>query len=92
MICNIKDLRFHDKFEFGAKASSLGELINNKITVPNGFALSTKVFEEFLKHNSFSFQNADYLIHNEEIKSFLLRSNFSDETLAILKKKLCCHN
>lgn len=86
MIRSIKELRLHDKFEFGAKASSLGELFNNRVTVPNGFALSTKIFENFLQYNLFPFTNTDYLIHNEEIKSFLLNSNFSEEVLAVLKK------
>ncbi|MFT4142893.1 MAG: PEP/pyruvate-binding domain-containing protein [Mobilitalea sp.] len=86
MICSIKDLRLQNKYEFGAKACSLGDLINNKITVPNGFALSTKIFDEFLQYNSFPFTNTDYLIHSEEIKTFLLNSIFSDKILAILEE------
>lgn len=86
MICNIKDLRFHDNSRFGIKASSLGELLHHNITVPNGFALSTDVYEEFLQYNSFPFSNTDYLIHNDDIAAFLLNSFFSDETTVLLKK------
>lgn len=86
MICKIKDLRFKDKNLYGAKASSLGELMNNKINIPDGFALSTKVFEEFLQYNFFPFKNSNYLLLNKEIQAFILKSNFSEEILSKIEE------
>jgi len=86
MIRNIKELKLKDKFIFGTKASALGELINNRINVPEGFALSTEIFEEFLQYNSFPYTYSDYMIRNEEIQDFILNSKFSDTALLELKK------
>ena len=56
--------------------------INKRINVPDGFALSTEIFEEFLQYNSFPYTYSDYLVQNESIQDFILNSNFVDKTLA----------
>ena len=45
----LEELRRGDEERFGAKSTSLGELIGNEIPVPPGFALSATAFEAFLE-------------------------------------------
>jgi len=52
----LKDVSIHDKSLVGGKNASLGEMYNNLsnkgIKIPNGFAVTTKAFSEFINHNN----------------------------------------
>ncbi|WP_180964070.1 PEP/pyruvate-binding domain-containing protein [Haloimpatiens massiliensis] len=77
MLSMLIDLSLSDKNQYGTKASSLGELMNNGEEVPNGFALSSEFFIEFLKYNNFHYSIQDYVACNEEIYNFILNGQFS---------------
>lgn len=46
-IKNFSEISKDDKDEVGGKAASLGEITNLKISIPAGFVITTKAFEEF---------------------------------------------
>jgi phosphoenolpyruvate synthase/pyruvate phosphate dikinase len=50
----LSDLCLSNKEQYGTKASSLGELLKNGVQVPNGFALSSEFFMQFLSYNNFN--------------------------------------
>lgn len=76
MISLLNNLTMADKQFFGNKAVCLGELSKLGIKVPNGFAISTEVFSEFLDYNRFKFKTDDYLSQNENIIDSILKGSF----------------
>ena len=40
-----------DNLKIGSKAANLGELIRNKISVPQGFVVTTEAYSLFLEYN-----------------------------------------
>ncbi len=79
MLSRLLDLRLSDKTQYGTKASVLGELMRSGEQVPNGFALSSKFFMEYLQYNNFHYSTEDYLGYNKEIYNFILNGEFSTE-------------
>ena len=47
-IIDLSKLNSSNTSKFGGKASNLGELINSGINVPEGFAISTDLYFDFL--------------------------------------------
>lgn len=67
MIEYLKDLSIKSEPFYGSKAANLGELINAGFEVPAGIALSFDVYDEYLKHNKFTFTPSQYLVNSKEI-------------------------
>ncbi|MFX0036121.1 MAG: PEP/pyruvate-binding domain-containing protein [Candidatus Hermodarchaeota archaeon] len=51
LIVNLRVIKQKTK-EVGTKAANLGELIQNKFYVPDGFVITTRAYELFLKNNN----------------------------------------
>lgn len=79
MLSMLSNLCLSNKTEYGIKASALGELMKRGEEVPNGFALSSEFFIEFLHYNNFQYSPEDYLAYNEEICKIILNGEFSSE-------------
>ncbi|MCM1992233.1 PEP/pyruvate-binding domain-containing protein [Oceanirhabdus seepicola] len=79
MLSMLSELCLSNKNQYGSKASTLGELIKSGEEVPNGFALSSEFFMQFLEYNNFNYCTQDYLAYNEEIYNFILNGQFSYE-------------
>jgi phosphohistidine swiveling domain-containing protein len=77
MISRIEDLKLEDSSKYGSKAVSLGVMLRNGIVVPEGFVLSIQVYEEFLSHNRFPYNETDYLRWNEQIQAYIINGEFT---------------
>ena len=79
MISSLNALKREDYPKFGSKAANLGELIRIGMNVPEGFALSFKFFEAFLKHNEITYQPQQYLAFSSELRQKILAGQFSQQ-------------
>ena len=53
-IVNLSKLNSSSTSKFGGKASNLGELINSGINVPEGFAINTDLYFDFLNNLTYN--------------------------------------
>lgn len=60
-----------EKYHFGGKANSLLKLVNNDITVPKFFILTSNAYQEFL-----NFNNIDIYTSNDEMKKKIECADF----------------
>lgn len=86
MICDIKNITLKHRSIFGMKASSLGEMMNNNINVPKGLALSSEIYDEFLRDNGFAYEIDEYLQNNEDIQTFISNGSFSEKVTSKLEE------
>lgn len=59
-----------EEFHFGGKANSLLKLVNNNITVPKFFILTSNAYQEFLNFNSIDIHTS-----NDEMKKKIDHAN-----------------
>jgi pyruvate,water dikinase len=75
----LQEIRISDLDLVGGKNASLGEMIGNLsergINVPNGFAVTTHAFLEFIKHNNFEEKVAELMKEIEPDNIVSLRRN-----------------
>jgi pyruvate,water dikinase len=97
-----KDVRLNDSQKVGGKNASLGEMISQLsrkgIRVPNGFAVTTKAFKEFLNFNHLEKRIDDTLKHldisdikavsksSKEIRLSIEQGHFPTEIEADIRK------
>ncbi|TKI55084.1 hypothetical protein E8L90_06215 [Brevibacillus antibioticus] len=94
-VCKIGAIPLHTDTIYGQKAYSLSQLNVQGLNVPEGFALSTNFYTEFLNYNRFPFQPNQYLSHNNEIMDFLICAQFSEEQkkqIAVIHQMLVQHS
>ena len=76
----LKDVRMSDVSLVGGKNASLGEMIGNlsslNVNVPNGFAVTTNAFNEFITYNKFG----------EKIKELLSEIDAENKDLISLRR------
>ena len=99
LIVNLSKLNSSSTSKFGGKASNLGELINSGINVPEGFALSTELYFDFLNKSNLKdkitnlIQNSSSLKINElqklsnQIKELFNKTQFDTEIISRIEKE-----
>jgi len=72
----LNNLSISDTKNYGRKAAALGELAKAGLLVPNGFAISTEAYSQFLSYNRFPYSTEDYLVKSHNIIEFILEGTF----------------
>ena len=67
-IIDLSKLNSSNTSKFGGKASNLGELINSGINVPEGFAISTDLYFDFLKKSNLKEKISNLIQHSNSLK------------------------
>ena len=98
-IINLSKLNSSSTAKFGGKASNLGELINSGINVPEGFAISTDLYFDFLNKSNLKdkitklLENSNSLKINElqklsnQIKELFNKTQFDKEIISNIEKE-----
>jgi rifampicin phosphotransferase len=61
---------------YGSKAAALGALLRAGLRVPEGFALSSRLYDEFLEYNAMSYKQGQYVSQNDKISQWLRQGSF----------------
>lgn len=81
-----KDIGLDDFLLVGGKNSSLGELIRIEgVKVPNGFAITTYVFDRFMKPLMAEISEKIARLHEDEFKNVVLLEKTSSEIRALIE-------
>lgn len=84
-----KDIRLIDSQKVGGKNASLGEMISQLsqkgIRVPNGFAVTTKAFKEFLNCNHLE-EKIDQILTNLDVSNIKAVSKASKEVRNLIEQ------
>ena len=67
-IIDLSKLNSSNTSKFGGKASNLGELINSGINVPEGFAISTDLYFDFLMKSNLKEKISNLIQHSNSLK------------------------
>ena len=98
-IVNLSKLNSSSTSKFGGKASNLGELINSGINVPEGFAINTDLYFDFLNKSNLKnkitnlIQNSNSLKINElqklsnKIKKLFNKTQFDTDIISTIEKE-----
>ena len=68
LIVNLDTLNSSATAKFGGKAANLGELINSGINVPEGFAISTDLYFDFLKKSNLKNKISNLIENSNSLK------------------------
>ena len=68
LIVNLSKLNSSSTSKFGGKASNLGELINSGINVPDGFAISTDLYFDFLNKSNLKDKITNLIENSSSLK------------------------
>lgn len=82
-IKTLKELNKKDIKIAGGKGASLGEMINNGITIPNGFALLSSAFDKFIKKEGINIE-IDSIIKSVDIKKMHTVNNASKKIYTLI--------
>ncbi|MBD3213738.1 MAG: hypothetical protein GF311_14100 [Candidatus Lokiarchaeota archaeon] len=103
----LEDINRHYKDKIGGKASNLGNLIQNKFNVPQGFVLTTDAYSFFIDENNLyerintlldklrSPKNENIEATAEEIQNIILQGIFPEKLKNIIKEgctDISCEN
>lgn len=61
---------------YGSKAAVLGTLLRAGLCVPDGVALSSRLYDAFIEYNEMPYERGQYLSHNDRIAEWLRRGSF----------------
>lgn len=102
LITWFKDVSINDIALVGGKNASLGEMMrhinNDNVTIPNGFALTTKAYQRFLQQNNIDNKINEILANidinnlsllsekSNAIKSLIKSGSFDDELISLLSE------
>lgn len=102
LITWFKDVSINDIALVGGKNASLGEMMrhinNDNVTIPNGFALTTKAYQRFLQQNNIDNKINEILANidvnnlsllsekSNTIKSLIKSGSFDDELISLLSE------
>ena len=71
---------------YGSKAAVLGTLLHAGLRVPEGVALSSRLYDEFLDYNAMPYEQGQYVSHNDMIAEWIRQASFPHPFSDKLKK------
>ena len=88
LIVNLDTLNSSATAKFGGKAANLGELINSGINVPEGFAISTDLYFDFLKKSNLKNKISNLIENSNSLKINELQKLSNEKDIKNIAEKI----